>query len=986
MGLSLSSVFKSVVVVAAVATGFGALGAAGYLGAGVQATVLAAGGAVAFGVSAALMTGLTATVSQLLAETPKSFDLSEQIRGQLLTIKAPAADAKIVYGTTRVGGTILYVATSGEKNRFLHQVISIAGHRISAVGQVYLNDETGTRTFTDGRYLFTAAPDTAKQIKRIIKVQNETDSVRTFNFDFRLGTENQDPYSVLLEDTTAVNFQFKGIATLCFRIRYSTDVWPQGIPNVTVVVNGKRVYDPRNRQTYFTSNSALVIRDYLLDTTYGLGATEDEIDNDSFVAAANICDNLIGRSDGGTERRYTINGVFSSAEKPKDVLSKMLTSCGGKLAYVGGKWTLRVAAYRSPTVTLTEDDIIGPVNMQASQSRRDIFNAVKGTYSEPGNLYQPSSFPPIKNATYAQQDGETIWKDVQFPFTTSGATCQRLAKIDLETARQQISLSASFKLTAFSLQPGDTVNINFERYGWTNKVFEVYNWTFNIADSDSGPTPVVDLVLRETSSAIYNWNSGEDTRIDIAPNTNLTDPFDVETPTISISDELAIISEEVLTKLVVIVSGDSTFQDRFEVEVRKLGVIEYTNLGQASGNRFEFPNVEDGATYQVRARAINTLGVGSDYVFGTHQVVGKTLPPSDVTDFSMNIVGSEAHFTWAAVPDLDLSHYKIRHSRETSGATYANAVDLISKIARPAVSAVAPAMTGTYFIKAIDKLGNASVNETAIVAIIEEIKGLNIVETITESPTFVGVKTECNVTPEGLLILDTAIDFDDVSGFFDDLDGDFDGGGGTTSTLGTYEFSNVVDLGSVYTSRVSAFVQTGRIDYVNTFDDAVGLFDDRLGEFDGSPNSFDDTNVELQVSVTDGDPAGTPTWSEYRKFFVGDYKARAFRFKAILTSQDAQATPTISVLQVSVDMPDRVTSGDDISSGTDAGGKVVNFSPAFKATPALGIAAQNLASGDYYEIVSKTNSAFTIRFKNSGGTVVDRTFDYVARGYGELAA
>jgi hypothetical protein len=352
----------------------------------------------------------------------------------------------------------------------------------------------------------------------------------------------------------------------------------------------------------------------------------------------------------------------------------------------------------------------------------------------------------------------------------------------------------------------------------------------------------------------------------------------------------------------------------------------------------------------------------------------------------MNIVGSEAHFTWAAVPDLDLSHYKIRHSRETSGATYANAVDLISKIARPAVSAVAPAMTGTYFIKAIDKLGNASVNETAIVAIIEEIKGLNIVETITESPTFVGVKTECNVTPEGLLILDTAIDFDDVSGFFDDLDGDFDGGGGTTSTLGTYEFSNVVDLGSVYTSRVSAFVQTGRIDYVNTFDDAVGLFDDRLGEFDGSPNSFDDTNVELQVSVTDGDPAGTPTWSEYRKFFVGDYKARAFRFKAILTSQDAQATPTISVLQVSVDMPDRVTSGDDISSGTDAGGKVVNFSPAFKATPALGIAAQNLASGDYYEIVSKTNSAFTIRFKNSGGTVVDRTFDYVARGYGELAA
>ena len=196
----------------------------------------------------------------------------------------------------------------------------------------------------------------------------------------------------------------------------------------------------------------------------------------------------------------------------------------------------------------------------------------------------------------------------------------------------------------------------------------------------------------------------------------------------------------------------------------------------------------------------------------------------------------------------------------------------------------------------------------------------------------------------------------------------------------------MVDLGAVFTSRVTAFVEVGRVDYVDTFDSAVGLFDSREGDFDGSPNAFDDTNVELQVSVTEDDPAGSPTWSAYRKFFVGDYKARGLRFRAILTSRDAQASPSISFLEVEVDMPDRVTSGDDITSGTDAGGKVVNLAPAFKVAPALGIMAQNLASGDYYEIVSKTASGFTIRFKNSGGTVVDRQFDYLAKGYGELAA
>jgi hypothetical protein len=129
---------------------------------------------------------------------------------------------------------------------------------------------------------------------------------------------------------------------------------------------------------------------------------------------------------------------------------------------------------------------------------------------------------------------------------------------------------------------------------------------------------------------------------------------------------------------------------------------------------------------------------------------------------------------------------------------------------------------------------------------------------------------------------------------------------------------------------VTAFLEVGRVDYVDNFDSAEGLFDSREGEFDGSPNAFDDTNVELQVAVTNDDPAGSPTYSAFRKFFVGDYKARGFRFRAVLTSRDAQASPSVSLLQVEVDMPDRVTSGDDIASTTAAGGVVVNFAPAFK--------------------------------------------------------
>ena len=54
-------------------------------------------------------------------------------------------------------------------------------------------------------------------------------------------------------------------------------------------MRGKKVFDPRTGLTSFSSNPALCIRDYLL-SDYGLGAALDEIDEASFIAAANLCD------------------------------------------------------------------------------------------------------------------------------------------------------------------------------------------------------------------------------------------------------------------------------------------------------------------------------------------------------------------------------------------------------------------------------------------------------------------------------------------------------------------------------------------------------------------------------------------------------------------------------------------------------------------------------------------------------------------------
>jgi hypothetical protein len=43
-----------------------------------------------------------------------------------------------------------------------------------------------------------------------------------------------------------------------------------------------------------------------------------------------------------------------------------------------------------------------------------------------------------------------------------------------------------------------------------------------------------------------------------------------------------------------------------------------------------------------------------------------------------------------------------------------------------------------------------------------------------------------------------------------------------------------------------------------------------------------------------------------------------------------------------------------------------------------------MATGDFYTITSKTVSGFVIEFFNSSGSTVDRTFDFIAEGVGQV--
>ncbi len=794
----------------------------------------------------------------------------------------------------------------------------------------------------------------------------------------------------------------------------------------------------------WSDNAAWCFYDLVTSERYGLGEyiSPEQIDKWTIYSIGRYCDELVPDGFGGTEPRFTCNLYLQTRESAFNVVNTMASIFRGMPYWASNSLTVGYDAPQDPVYQFTNANVVDGRFTYSGSSLKSRHSIALVSWNDPSDFYR-QKIEYVEDANAIALYG-VVEKQVAAIGCTSRGQANRVGRWILlteQTETEVITFQAG--LEGFAVNPSQIIQVADEARAGARKGGRIVSATattvvLDAPTTDVGATisflqPDGELINKTILSAsgsqitvssmvtvpqpnsiyvietnaiqlqlfkVLSVTEGEGV-VEIAALSHNPSKYDAVEQGLKLEErEISILSAEISPPNNIFVS-ESLYQESADIYVAvniswenvqnaigyvvtyRVGERNYVTLPQTSSTSIDIRDALQGI-YDIRVQSVNGLGKRSIPLQITKEIYGKTLPPADVENFSINIVGNEAHLSWSAVPDIDLSFYKIRYSSLTTGATYSNAIDLIPQISRPATFATVAAMTGTYFIKAFDKSGFASLNATEVVTVVDSIEGLNVIETLTQNPIFAGAKTNTLVVDEKLQ-LDTSLEFDDATGLFDDAIGDFDGGGGNIVASGEYEFDDYIDLGDVFTSRVTATIETTRIDYVNTFDARDGLFDSGIGTFDGDINDFDDVNVEFYVSVTNDDPTSSPTWSSWKQFFVGDYTARAIKFKVVLTSIDPQATPAIVALSVVVDMPDRVIAGDDIASGTDAGGKVVTFNKSFKVAPALGISAQNMQQGDFYEITTKAASGFTIRFKDSGGNVVNRTFDYVAKGYGALA-
>lgn len=885
----------------------------------------------------------------------------EEIRGTLLNKQSNNAQIPVVYGERLLGGTRVFVETSGTDNTYLYMALVLCEGEINAITEIQVNDDAVTFSggFADGTEI----------------TSNDSKYGTTVKAQPFYGADGQSASSLLSTLTNwGSNHKLSGICYVAFRFEWDSDKYT-GIPNIKVKVQGKKIstFDGSSSETtgQYSTNPAFVLLDFLRNERYGKGIALSEIDIPSFYAASQIADTTVTYYTGTTGKLFECNAVLNTNKKILDNVKTLLRGMRGLMPYVQGNYKLIIESTGTAAFTLNEDNIIGGIKVE-SERKDQKYNRVLVNFVNPDKNYQADTIVyDTDHSTLKIADGGFLQEgNITLDTINSPYQAHEFGKIVLQRSRNNLKLGLNANYESLDLAIGDIVNVTSTILGMTNKAFRVSGMTLNSNFTTS-------LSLQEHQDSWYTFTTIAEQ--DTVGDTNLPDPFTIQPPSsLTLADEMIEYNDgSVLTRLSATIGASTDqFVSEYEVEAKqtldKTGAAvtdDFRVIGRGSALEYFLLNAIDNATYEVRARAINSIGVKSTFVTATRQIVGQTASPSDVENFSINVVGDQAILGWSSIPDLDLDFYIIRFSTDTTNPTWLNSFDFIERIGRPATSVTVPLKSGSYLIKAQDKLGNQSINETIITTDIESVNFVDV-QTINEHTGFTGTKS--NVS----LVTRDSTNFIGLT-----ATGTLGDPATRVPASGTYDFANTIDLGGKLKGLFSASISQITEDVSEFFDsgrpDATTLFDDgRPSPFDGVAPANSHTILEIATSDDNS------TFSAFKPFVVGEHIGRYFKFRILFESDDLKARALVSNLSVTVSVAKRRESGNDIASGT--GGKAVIFTNAFKTTPALGIAAQNMDTGDYYTITSKSSTGFTIEFFNSSDTSIDRNFDFIAEGSGQV--
>jgi len=189
----------------------------------------------------------------------KSLQQSGIDQGRTVMSRDPIAPRRLIYGQVLVSGTVVFIAATGASNEYLHLILVIAGHQCEAIDTIYFDnvevplDGSGnaTGTFAGNAIVkkHLGAPGDAADATLIAAAPSYWTSAHTLS----------------------------GCTYLYVQLKYNSTLFPNGLPTVTALVKGARVYDPRDGTQSatdpttwkYSNNSALCAAHFMNDVKWG---------------------------------------------------------------------------------------------------------------------------------------------------------------------------------------------------------------------------------------------------------------------------------------------------------------------------------------------------------------------------------------------------------------------------------------------------------------------------------------------------------------------------------------------------------------------------------------------------------------------------------------------------------------------------------------------------------------------------------------------
>tara|TARA_R100000353_G_scaffold43538_2_gene35042 strand:- start:1626 stop:3782 length:2157 start_codon:yes stop_codon:yes gene_type:complete len=662
-------------------------------------------------------------------------DFEETERGILVNKQSNNASIPIIYGERLIGGTRVFIETSGTDNEFLYVALVLCEGEINSIEEIRVDEKvvTFSGSLTDNTQRTVASSDS----------NFYKDGVSYITVEPHFGTDGQSASSLLSTlSSWGSNHKLSGICYLALKFKWNADVFG-GVPQVQAKIKGRKVVtlasDLSEETASFSTNPAFCLLDYLRNERYGKGIATANIDLQSFRDASQVCVTQVTPFSGGSDINiFDTNAVIDTSRKVIDNVRDILRGCRGYLPYVQGKYRLVIETTGSASVSLGEDDIIGGYSL-ASPSKNSKYNRVIATFINPQRNFQADqiTFPPTNDSSLPSADQHATMKTADggfllegkfdFKTITSPYQAEEMAEIILRRSRESLGLNITCSFKAYELHIGDIVNITLSSLGFTNKAFRVLSMVFN-------EDYTISLTLVEHQDSHYTFATKG--QVASTPSTNLPDPFSIQPPaSITLTDELIEYADGVVLTRLNILIGASTdqFVQYYQVEAKKSTESDFKIISSGTQLNHELINVVDDATYNVRVKAINSFGVSSSYITANRKIVGATEIPGDIDDLSVSLVGSnQMELSWTPVEDLDISWYEIRYQNVTSGSIWNNSTPLAKVVRRKSNSLVVNAQTGSFLIKAVDKLGNSSANASVVVTNISGLQNFKRTSTFSE--------------------------------------------------------------------------------------------------------------------------------------------------------------------------------------------------------------------------------------------------------------